>query len=75
MKAEEELNGFKKEVGTENAEIAHLTEEEMEDVSGGRKGSPKSWEIYCPCIGCQRWIIYTDKDRPYRCPYCGTLNN
>ena len=37
MKTKEELNELKEEVETQNKKLHELTEEELEQVSGGRK--------------------------------------
>ena len=77
MKTQKELNELKEEIKTLNAKLAELNEEELEQVSGGRKKPterPKKKEPAKkhgfkgiePCPRCNAPKL------PYRvCPNCG----
>ena len=43
-KTKDELNALKEEVETVSKKLRELTEEEMEQVSGGKDYSPQQWK-------------------------------
>ena len=46
MKTKEELNALREEFRTLNQKLAELTEEELEQVSGGSSSQLGTWELY-----------------------------
>ena len=72
MKSKEELNALKEEVETLNKKLAELTEEELEQVSGGLLGNQRG-EWLCPNCG-HSWGPSMTLMRPRNgralCPSC-----
>ena len=69
MKTKEELNALKEEVENLNKKLAELTEEELEQISGGDNSIP--CYCYCPNPECpqyneRRYILRT------KCEECGS---
>ena len=85
MKTKEELSALKEEVETLNKKLAELSEEELEQVSGGRPGewtptvSKKGWV----CKNCGNVQVTWEKggvlvlapDEPIMCSNCGSLHS
>ena len=79
MKTKEELNALKKEYEELNCKLRTLTEEEMEQVTGGapgdiifpiEDGDPTSPNVQCKCMKCGKtWPIQAT--RPV-CDDCGS---
>ena len=69
MKTKEELNALKEEVETLNKKLAELTEEELEQVTGGEEPGVRT-TMYCDaCEGLMGWIgDYLGQY--FDCPYC-----
>ena len=80
MKTKEELNALKEEVETLNKKLAELTEDELEQVSGGRIPSPHTSDIPFRrwCSFCNDWVWWSVARDPsterefFCCNTCGT---
>ena len=65
MKTKEELNALKEEVETVSKKLHELTEEELEQVSGGHVNSPGK-----ACQGCGTALVYGGYDDTVGLHYC-----
>ena len=72
MKTKEERNALKKEVETESKERQKLTDDELEQVSGGGLNWGPFNDAVVPCYWCKQSVIIY-KDRDVYCFHCGGL--
>ena len=84
MKTKEELNAIKEEIEALNRKLAELTDEELEQITGGKGGASgpdptikyvNGCGTFCTNLDCN-WsddsTSYTARTGSNRCPVCGS---
>ena len=71
MKTKEELNVLKSEFENMNKKLTELSDDELEQISGGINWGPFN-DAAVPCYWCKQSVIIY-KNRDIYCSHCGGL--